>query len=171
MKKYITLIILIATILFVAGCEETTSEKQEQTRTQILERADSAVPTPVINNFLTRKAVARWMERNDVPTKVWHVYVLGDNGNVVQYFTSSTRPINFATYLTPPDRVGGYSSSQVVRKAPSADGVYYDGGSGDCWFFFDTPTDRLVNVIGSNLIYADAPFDLDIQPIKFQASE
>src|SRR3546814_5665015 len=63
-------------------------------------RATAAVPVPPTNNFVARQQLAEYMSRMDDPSKVWFVYLLGDNGNIIGYHIGSY-PQSVCTFMTP----------------------------------------------------------------------
>jgi len=185
--KYIMNLLIIAALAFVMmGCdinerETSTSEKQEQVRDSIMDRANAQVPVPEVQDFVKRRAIAEYMERMDDPNKTFYLYIIADTGNILGYHVSRGGPVNICTFLTPPDRVqwsGGFyhsdsrqsrpslDSSGVNRKAPGVDGVYYGDAACDSTYFFDAQTDALIEVHGNNLIVSDQPLDLDAEPIN-----
>ena len=174
MKIKLIITLLLASVFILGNScdmEKTTTEIQEESRDALMDRAHDQVPVPQIDNFLTRRSIAKWMERNDDPSKIFYVYIIADTGNILGYYTASSRPVNFATFLTPPDKVERTSSSsvgRVLRQAPGADGVYYGEGNGDNWFFFDAESDALVEIVGLNLFVSDEALELDAEPIRIR---
>lgn len=165
------LILLVVSVFLMAACdlEKSTTRQQEETRDQIMDRANQQVPVPNITNFQTRQSIAKWLQRNDDPSRVFFVYVMAHTGNIIGYYTASSRPVSYASFLTPPDRVERHpNSTRILRQAPGADGVYYGEGSGNNWFFFDAETDALVEIVGLNLFVSDQPLELDAEPIRIR---
>lgn len=167
-------ILLVFTVVISAGfltaCDanQTTSQKQEKTRTAVLDRADAAVPTPVINNFIARKTVAEFMKRMDQPNKLFYVYIVADPGNIIGYYVSRGKPVSSCLNMTPPDKVQRvrHERTAVVRTAPNLNGLY-NAGSGACnsTYFFDAETDALVEISGLNLFTTDQPLDIEAEAI------
>tara|TARA_B100000929_G_scaffold290599_1_gene284871 strand:+ start:32489 stop:33004 length:516 start_codon:yes stop_codon:yes gene_type:complete len=162
-------LIIILSLFAVTACKggQSTSQKQEQTRTEVLNRADAAVPTPVISNFIARKTVAEYMRRMDQPNKLFYIYIVADTGNIIGYYVSRGKPVSSCLNMTPPDRGDYYRNGGVInRVAPSLNGLYNAGG-GACnsTYFFDAETDALVEISGLNLFTADQPLNLDAEPI------
>ena len=168
MKKLIVAVSIMVSTLFLAGCEEE-STRQSGVREQegIMSKAIQSSPTYVPNNFLTRRAVNKWMERMDVPDKTFYIYLMGNNGNHIGYYVGQTRPICSSTLLTPPDR-NLRRDGQAVVSAPSLDGVYA-GGECSSYFFFDAETDAYIEIQGLNFFVSDMPLNLDVQAITVRA--
>lgn len=160
--------------LSLVGCkvESSTSEKGQQEQERIMQRATSAVPTYHPNNFLTRRAVDKWMRRMDVPDKTFYIYILGDNGSHIGYYVGQTRPISSCTLLTPPQRLEngewGQGYGDFVMDAPSLDGVYGGGGCDTSFFFFDAETDALIELQGMDFFTADQPLSVNAEPITIR---
>src|SRR3546814_8924664 len=109
-------------------------------------RATAAVPVPPTNNFVARQQLAEYMSRMDDPSKVWFVYLLGDNGNIIGYHIGSY-PQSVCTFMTPPERAewrahNNYASA--VTTAPALDGIYYKGGGCDTSFMFDDASNAMI---------------------------
>jgi hypothetical protein len=165
MRKFLFILVgtcLLASIVVgIVSCEEvqeTTQQKGEKVQESLMERAISAQPVPQVNNFLTRKAVAKWMERMDVPDKLFYIYVIADNGAKIGYFVAQYRPVSTATFLTPTQRLHDDYDWGVTMNAPSLDGTYYGSGSASSqYFFFDAETDAFIELQGLNYILMDQP--------------
>src|SRR3546814_12838025 len=85
---------------------------------------------PPTNNVVARQQLAEYMSRMDDPSKVWFVYLLGDNGNIIGYHIGSY-PQSVCTFMTPPERVerrAHNNFASAVTTAPALDGIYYKGG-------------------------------------------
>lgn len=173
MKK---LVLTLPLAFLLGGCffddnNKSTSDKGEQIQEENMKQATAKLPVPETNNYNTRKSIIKWMERMDDPSKIFYIYILGDNGNYLRYHTANTRPISTCSFLTPPDRVEevetmGSPNPAVVRTSPALDGVYYKGG--DCSvFFFTADTDAFVQIPSSvKYITYDQPLSLDVQEVK-----
>lgn len=177
-RNFAIALVAIGSLVVLNACKNDTSDsstKGEKTQEQNMQRAQQALPVPEVKNFTTRKAVNKWIERNDQKNKTYYIYILGDNGNYLRYHTASTRPISTCTFVTPPDRVEKYDAhngwNPIVRTAPAMDGVYYKGG--DCSvFFFTADTDAFVQIPnGVDYITYGQPLSLDVQEVKVGLSK
>jgi len=163
MRKWMVLTALVTT-LGLAACDQgppSAQDKNEQARNKLMERATNAVPVPEVDNFLTRKYIAKWMERMDDPSKVFFTYLYSNTGQEVLY-AIGTRPINLCTLMTPPQKwwtEGGAHHSEQLGPAPTLSGVYGSGGGG-CYtyYYFEAQTDRMIHFGGGwKYITADQP--------------
>ncbi|MFL1404213.1 hypothetical protein ACJO2E_02565 [Marinobacter sp. M1N3S26] len=178
MRQLTSIAVVVLVGLALAGCpatsEPSSSEKGQAEQERVMQRAQAAVPVPKVNNFLTREAVAKWIERMDAPQKLFYVYVLADTGNVIGYYVAQTRPVTECALLTPPQRKEradlGEWSGDMKMASPGLDGVYYTGGcnSGEA-FFFDAETDAFIGLSGLKYFVADQPLNLDADPISVAA--
>lgn len=161
---------LALSVALLAGCNESTSDTRDigkKEQENIMQRAVDSEPTYQPTNFLTRKYVNEYMRRMDDVNKVFYIYVLGKNGNMIGYYVG-TRPVNVCTLLTPPDQLHHANSTNgramAVTKAPQLDGVYSNGGC-NVEFFFDNATDALIEIKDLSYFIADKPLDVDAEPI------
>lgn len=175
MKKIILMLMVMVSV-FLVGCEGEESSQEAGAREQetTMQRARDQYPTPQVDEFLTRRAVVKWMERMDQPGKIFYIYVMSDVGTITHYFVAEYRPTSVGTYLTPTERVGYRSSTYgiAVLPAPALDGTYYGtGGGGDQYFFFDAETDAYIELKGLNYIVSDQPFETDAPHLTFKTDE
>lgn len=178
MKKRNLFIVLLMSVMMVfatVGCDElkqSSQENGEQEQEDVMKRARKAVPTPQINNFLTRKAVAKWMERMDTPSYETFIYVMSDSGAFVGYFIAEYRPISTATFLTPTKRIDENGMDQdKVMPSNALDGTYYgEGGAAVQYFWFDAETDALIELKGLNYILSDQPLALDVPQLTVKTT-
>lgn len=161
---------LAALMVFsVVGCKNSADQKNAAARADQYEDATAEVPVPNTDNFLTRKQVAEYMRRMDKPSKIFYTYIQGVNGNSYQYIVG-TRPISLCALMTPPDRVEDRTGDpDVVRSAPTLDGVFYGGdGSGICniYYAFDANSGALVMFKTQNMTVSDQPLTLEENAIR-----
>ena len=172
--KNALIVTIIAMAFLVAGCkgEASTTEKQEQARSSLMDKANASVPIPRIDNFLARQSVAEYMRRMDNPSKTFYIYVLGDNGNTIGYYVAKSQPMNICSFMSPTDKVEErYGDPDVVRQAPALDGLYYGSSGCNVDYFFDAETDALIQLNGLNYMITDQPLQLDAKPLKVQSAK
>ncbi len=154
------------------GCDDQSSRQQmAQERESNTDSAIVAVPVPKIRNYAAREAVARQVKRMDQVGKLYYIYMLAQNGSIIGYYVSETRPVSVCAALTPVDDVQQSSSgSLAVTKAPGLQGTY--GGS-DCdrYFFFDAETKALGEVPSANMWWFDAPLAVNAPQFKVTISK
>lgn len=164
--------IIVMAIMLVAvttiGCQtsKTAAEEGSEKNEELMKEAQSKVPVPEVDNFLTRKTVAKWMERQDQPTNTFYVYLYADTGNLIGYYVAQSRPVNICTFLTPPQKIDHNDMDRdFLRKAPGLDGVYYGGNACDQHYFFDAETDAMVEISDVSYVTTDQPLDVDAEPL------
>lgn len=168
------IIVAMMAVLAIACDEEIGKEQREEsarTRIESQERAEAVVPVRESTNYPARRALEEFSWRVDQIDRIWYVYILGDNGNIIGYYAAQTRPVNSCTFLSSTEIVQDTGEgSGIVLTAPSLDGIYY-GGAGasagcDAWFFFDAATDAMVEIRGVKFFTADQPLLLEADPIR-----
>lgn len=163
---------LSGAFLFIA-CIEDAGEKSRTTgielRDENFARAERAVPIRPSVNFPLREALEEFNWRLDQVNHPWYTYILGDQGNIIGYYVSTTRPVNSCTFLSSTEDVRDDNDGNLVLTAPSLDGIFY-GGSGasagcDAWFFFDQSTGALVEIRGVKFFTSDQPLQVEAEAI------
>ena len=168
--------VALAFILLFTACDgsetgKNSRERSIETREEVFERADKAIPLPRPSNFPLRKALVKFTEREDLENHPWYVYILGQNGNTIGYYVAQHAPVNSCNFLSSTEKLYHDSSGgNVLLTAPSLDGIFYGGGGGaaacDEWFFFDSTTDALIKIRGVHFYVADQPLRLEAAPIS-----
>lgn len=175
LKKSIVMILMACflSVGMVACNKDSTQEAGEKEQENVMERARQAVPTPQIDNFLTRKMVAKWMKRMDRPNKTFYIYVVADSGAMIGYYVAQYQPVSTATFLTPTKReVSVYGSgANPLGPAPALDGTYYgNGAAASQYFWFDAETDAFISLQGLNYILSDQPLSVEAPRIKVETN-
>lgn len=173
MKKVFLVIMFMCLFGFMAFAEGNMENPQSQgvaEQTSVMERARAAYPTPQVERFLTRKTVAKWMNRMDQPGKIFYIYIIADSGSITHYFVAEYRPTSVATYLTPTKHVSDWGEDEYVLPSNALDGTYYgEGGAAEQYFFFDAETDAYIELKGLNYIVSDQPFETNAPKINIRA--
>lgn len=128
----IVLLLTVAAVLAVACTEETGGDNRKEaveSRNRVYDRAESAVPAYEPSAFPGREALNEYTKRHARPNHPYYVYILGENGNVINYFVSKTLPVNQCAFLSSTEDVRDDEQGNLVLTAPSLDGIFY-GGSG-----------------------------------------
>ena len=161
MKKIGVLLIICS--LFVS-CEVPQSQddlnrqQTKQDQVSVQSRALAAQPVPVVNYFLERKTVAKWVERWDKPSVVCYVYLISQ-GQFIGYYVSDGKPVSTQSYLIPEDKIE-YAGGAQVRQAQDIDGTY---GSNNPGIRFFTASGIAVEYGGSNYSYLYSDSKLSIK--------
>lgn len=173
--------LIVAMGALALGCTDSEGEKAREAavefRNDNFERAVAAVPAPMSVNFPVRQALADFSERQDRANHPYYVYVIASTGNVVEYYTSKTVPVNICAFLSSTEDVQHSGNGNLILTAPSLDGIFYGGAgaSAACngLIVFDAVTDAMHIIYpGDQAVnVSDAPRDLDLDPIRFLPSE
>jgi hypothetical protein len=167
---------LFVAVLTTAACDTSRGQSEREQsvdfRYQNFVRAEAIHPLPAQQNFPLRDLLVEYTRRQDLVNHPWYIYILGENGNVVMYFVSTTMPLNACTFLSSTEEVYGSSQGNLVLTAPSLDGIYY-GGSGASavctgWIVKDAATSALGVIYGDKLLVFDQPLLLEAEPIRIQ---
>lgn len=148
-------------------------QKGVQTQERSMNKAVKNVPVPEMENFTTRKTVAKWMKTMDDPSKTFYIYLLANNGSKVGYYVAQTRPVSVGTYMTPTQKeyeVDG--QPHPVGPAPSLDGTYagMNGGAGSQFYFFEAGTGAYMEIKGLNYLVSDQPMNVDAPRLTVEAN-
>lgn len=168
MRKLTVALTIALALAAVAGCkDESARAKNVQAQRSVMDRATASSPVPQLNNFLAREAVVKQVKRLDEAGKIFYVYIIGDNGQQLGYYVSSTRPMATCTLLTPPQEMtqSGNGNWAPVT-APGLGGTYSTASGCNSVFFFDAATDAYIEVSGMNLFIADQPLSVESEPIR-----
>ena len=173
--KVIFGLLIVATLFLVAtACGDTKESRRESIsfRDQNFARAEAKFPLPTQQNFPLRELLVEYTERQDMVNHPWYTYILGENGNVVSYFVSTTMPLNACAFLSSTEDVMHGADGDLVLTAPSLDGIFY-GGSGASvactgWIVKDAATNAMGIIYGDKLLVFDQPLLLDTEPVRIQ---
>jgi hypothetical protein len=174
-KLIIVFAIVVFAGLFAACGTKTTSEKQREQavnqRADTFGRALGQVPTPNVTNFPRRKTLADAVVRQSLPNHPWYVYVLGQNGNIVNYFVAKSVPTNDCDYLSSTDNIQQVRGDNWDLPAPSLEGIYQSQTGCNTLTFFDLATDAEIQVSGLQTFVTDRPLKVDAEAVKVRGSK
>ena len=182
-RLIILVLALVGLAVLAAGCAGTSNDggssaqKQRQQaiqqRTQEFAKAQSQVPTPNITNFPRRKTLADAVVRQSLPNHPWYVYILGQNGNIVNYFVAKSVPVNDCDYLSATQNVvsagdnGNNGAAGIaVLDSPSLEGIFQSQTGCNTLTFFDLSTDAEIQVSSTQSFVTDRPLRVQAQPIR-----
>ena len=166
-------LLLVVLAVAVAACGPTTADKQRQQasdqRVSTYNRAVAQVPNPVVTNFPRRKTLVDAVNRQSEPNHPWYVYVLGQNGNIVNYFVAKSVPVNDCDYLSSTDEIVSAKGDNWQISAPSLEGIYQSGSGCNTLTFFDLTTNAEVQITSMQTYISDRPLKVDAKPIKVKS--
>ena len=172
MKRLLATIGIVASLAFLTGCpDQGTQGKGVAIQETTMVRAMQAVPVPTVQQFTTRKSIARWIEYANAPDQTRYVYVMLTGVGYLGYYVADSAPVNICTSMTPPQRIIDRHHGDVVVTAPALDGVYYGAGQCNMWYLFDKTTGAQIEVGGSGLSFFTSTVPLNIKAPKLEVVE
>lgn len=134
MKKTATVAVIV--LMLGAACsvaERTAAEESRRVQDDTLTRAFDAVPAQPPGSFPAREAINASMEETARPGE-WYTYSLNFDGEPIFYVVSEFAPMSLCDSISATDYVEERTGDpDVVRRAPSLDGIYRAGS--DCRTF------------------------------------
>lgn len=177
MKKIFAVMILSLSIVLLAGCEKTDTQKDISNTLEIGDKLVVAQPTPTdIDYSLERYNLVKrayWVNGQRekaltypcaVDKPLGYVVLFTDNGAVVGSFIVDGKITSLNSFLTPnswPTNLSGASGKYDIE-LPDIDGSY---GENDGGIFFFTPDGKYIEWTGAYL-YSDIPFEIDDPILK-----
>lgn len=172
MKKIVSILLLaIATMFLMTGCEETDTMRQRK----IAGKLEEAQQTPTdIDYSLERYNLIRrayWVNGQrekalslecPIEKPLGYIILLTDNGGILGSFIVDGKVSSLNSFLTPDST---YVDSGKIL--PDVDGSY---GENDAGIFFFTPDGKYLEWTGTYL-YSDIPFEVEQPILKIDSSE
>lgn len=163
MKTLTTIVLLLCSLLTLAGCEEPKKSAKASQAEKAKEVANSI-------NFTENAEIdniKRRLELTSNPGAVGFVLLMNEAGQPIMYASVKGKITSGSKRLTEPDRSNSWGNGQnnVVRQAPSDEGTY---GSSDPYIYFWTAEGSYIQWNGKYL-YSDKPFRVKIEPLVISA--
>jgi len=158
MKKYGLFIFMIILLLTscapldasVAKTDSSAVVKQEQAK-QAENQSKYVGDTPNMGSNITtleRTNLRKRMENWNDPNKIGYIYEIGQNGNIIAFYTIKGKVSSLNSYLTgsetivkdpncDPAKYEGGTCSSLLMESPDFDGSYGNNGSGIFFFLTD----------------------------------
>ena len=165
MKKFISiLLLLVATMLFMTGCSETDTMRQNEISKQLSEAQQT--PTDIDYSLERYNLIRRayWVNGQrekalslecPIEKPLGYIILLTDNGGILGSFIVDGKVTSLNSFLTPDSTY--VDTGKVLA---DVDGSY---GENDAGIFFFTPDGKYLEWTGTYL-YSDIPFEVE-QPI------
>lgn len=168
----LVLIALSSAACSTGGSSKPSAEAQRsqaaRQRTDAYAKAVAQVPTPIPTNFPRRQTLANAVIRQALPNHPWYVYVLGQNGNIVNYFVAKSVPVNDCDYLSSTEQIVDTHGSSWQIKAPSLEGIFQSGSGCNTLTFFDLATNSEVQITSMQTFVTDRPLRVKAQPLQLK---
>lgn len=177
-SRFLTLaVVMIAVGLVAAACSSHRNSAEQQRSQAINQRVDvyakavKQVPTPNVTNFPRRQTLADAVVRQSLPHHPWYVYVLGQNGNIVNYYVAKSVPVNDCDYLSSTQELVDSHNATWQLDAPSLEGIYQSASGCNTMTFFDLATNAEIQLTGLQTYVTDRPLKVQAQPIRVRSSK
>jgi len=136
MKKLIAIFLAVFAMVALISCVEpskpTATQVSNRNNEAIAQAAAQAYPTPIVENFIERQTIRKWVDRWDKPFVQTYVYLFSF-GTCIGYYICDGKPASTRSYLEPEER---YYMNGATLQTPSLDGTY--GADNPGWVFFDS---------------------------------
>lgn len=153
---------------FWSDCSNTSataaSQTEQETVTEQLNRLQTAVPTPHLENSLERTNISARLVLYSNPTKISYIYLVS-YGRVMAYYTVKGKITSGTKRLTANQQVieadwCGSGNCSLIKDAPELDGTY---GASSPYVFFWTTDGTYVQWSGDYML-TDQPLQLATPP-------
>ena len=159
------LLTLIGTMVLV-GCDLPKSA-HEQANDQNEEAARSLVQNdtlPKITRSLERENIKRRVEFINQPDRVGYLYVLSEQGQLIQEVQVNGKISSLNSFLTPMEEVYRSSYGNLTLESADVDGTWGENDGGVFWF---TP-DGVYQEWNGLYLYSSERMSFDIKPILME---
>lgn len=167
MKKIkFVLLTLIATMALV-GCENIPKSAHKQASEQNELAAKTLVQNdtlPQITRSLERENIKRRVEFINQPDRVGYLYVLSDQGQLIQEVQVNGKISSLNSFLTPMEEVYRSTHGNLTLEAADVDGTWGENDGGVFWF---TP-DGVYQEWNGLYLYSSERMSFDIKPILME---
>lgn len=128
MKK---LMMILPLVLSLAGCDETTTQKEASLQNQILTQSNNSVGMPAIINFQEKRMMKQIIELRDTTISTV-TYIVDMNGKLHKVCDSVGYGLPYATQFTNPQRRDGYDHAISLPQA-DPNGLYTPASANGTW--------------------------------------
>lgn len=147
MKKMLVLIISFILLINLVGCEiperqVKTTEQASKANEEAINRLIKQDDLPEITRSLERENIKRRIEFINQPDRVGYLYLISDNGQLIEEIQVLGKVSSLNSYLTPMEevsygRVEGYGGQLYVAESADLDGTWGENQGGIFWFTID----------------------------------
>ena len=145
MKKFLSMAILLASIVLLASCDlngETSRTEQEQTEKQgkLVQEAQKQCGMPALVNFQERKMMKKVIEQRDKANLVCYAYLFSNQtGRLIYIGKCMGYGLPYSTQYTNPQRVHFLTSGSVAIPQPDPNGLYMPSDAHGTWLLMIKP--------------------------------
>ena len=145
MKKFLSMAILLASIVLLASCDlngETSRTEQEQTEKQgkLVQEAQKQCGMPALVNFQERKMMKKVIEQRDKANLVCYAYLFSNQtGRLIYIGKCMGYGLPYSTQYTNPQRVDLLTGGSVAIPQPDPNGLYMPSDAHGTWLLMIKP--------------------------------
>ena len=145
MKKFLSMAILLASIVLLASCDlngETSRTEQEQTEQQgkLVSEAQKQCGLPALVNFQERKMMKKVIEQRDKADLVCYAYLFSNQtGRLIYIGKCMGYGLPYSTQYTNPQRVDFLTSGIAAIPQPDPNGLYMPSDAHGTWLLMIKP--------------------------------
>lgn len=162
--KIMSMVILVA--LMLVGCEYEQSSHQKASQ-QNEEAAKSLVENdtlPDITRSLERENIKRRVEFINQPDRVGYLYLLSEQGQLIQEVQVNGKISSLNSFLTPMEEIYSSSYGNLTLEAADVDGTWGENDNGVFWF---TP-DGTYQEWNGLYLYSSERMSFDVKPVLME---
>ncbi|MBP2643837.1 MAG: hypothetical protein H6Q67_1724 [Firmicutes bacterium] len=163
MKKLLIAVLIGIMGLTIAGCDQSSSERERQQQEQLQNEAIAQTGMPSIQNFREKKLLKQIYELRDQDGLTTYTYIVDMNGNKHLLGESIGYGIPAATQYTNPQHIE-YRSGSNSHVLPQADpnGLYSPQSAEGTWIMLKDPNSKAVKPVYVEPRIIVSPFKLDM---------
>ena len=145
MKKFLSMAILLASIVLLASCDlngETSRTEQEQTEQQgkLVSEAQKQCGLPALVNFQERKMMKKVIEQRDKADLVCYAYLFSNQtGRLIYIGKCMGYGLPYSTQYTNPQRVDLLTGGIAAIPQPDPNGLYMPSDAHGTWLLMIKP--------------------------------
>ena len=145
MKKFLSMAILLASIVLLASCDlngETSRTEQEQTEQQgkLVSEAQKQCGMPALVNFQERKMMKKVIEQRDKADLVCYAYLFSNQtGRLIYIGKCMGYGLPYSTQYTNPQRVDLLTGGIAAIPQPDPNGLYMPSDAHGTWLLMIKP--------------------------------
>lgn len=158
--------------LALSGCSsrDTSREQNDKAKIAAFQQQSSAVPYPEkeLTDSLERRNIRERLLRNNKPNAIQYVYLLGDTGTYIGYYSINGKVSSTQSQMLSADALEKPCNGcdRYVVEAPGDDGSF--GANEDGVFFFTT--EGVMVTTDMRYIVSDAPLKVDAPKLNVPKS-
>ena len=138
MKKYVSMFLVLALVITLAGCMESSDSEQRKQTEQALKEAHSQIGMPAITNFQERKLAKMIFELRDKENLITYAYIVNLQGELIFIGKCIGFGLPYSVqYTNPMKRIHNTSAVTIPQADPN--GLFMPDGLSATWLMMIDP--------------------------------